>query len=683
MSNLTVKQEEALDAMRSCLVCQLCDKRMTEPATLLSCAHSFCYDCILEYTENSWTCPLPGCGHPVTMKGGSRESIKKNHVLSAVSASLENIEKILTTAPTNWWLGRNDDKEQDSSIHSKGEQTEEVDFQVIMDQVGSKRKADGRYPEETDDCGRSLNRGGRLSSDNASSDQEENNSATKVRKTLSLDQSLFSDSRSFNQNMFSGSTHSRIGSLSPIAMLSSQPEPNSPMPSIGEGSAVAGHTNAVLMPCAQTCATRKTSPGFSKASPQREQRASPSTTPLNQLSAGKKTPQPPGRHQKPRVSFQQQPIVMLLNPSWTLSNQDTRCLRTCINDGLFSILKIDSNHDLYDTEDQFDSRFEFETEEARSSFLALLSSSRKIHAPPAPLSFYAISTERDLSFSFAGEVITVPRSFPYYLAVACGLPIVDIGLLTSVTKLKRRGTTRYQRYLFPSLTHSTSKVMDENSSQADYVVRGASNYSWDAPEKARTAALLRHSLWQKGEGPHASSENLLPGCNLLDGYRVLLLGEFDQLNQRKRPIVSKRKKKQGSEEKGGGYCTRGNMILLLQLCGANVYDVDSIAVSTQVKRGLTTKQIIGIKNLMPLGGLEDGTTLVDALQTGSKEVSCTDNVVVMVKDLSDSKLASEFFSQMSPLLNVNSHPLVTCQWLLDSIGDFEVKNASGCNCEGV
>lgn len=606
---------------------------------------------------------------PVTMKGGSRESIKKNHVLSAVSASLENIEKILTTAPTNWWLGRNDDKEQASSIHSKGEQTEEVDFQTIMDQASNKRKADERDPEETDDC-------------DASSDHEENNAATKVRKTLSLDQSLFSDSRSFNQNMFSGSRHSRIGSLSPIAMLSSQPEQDSPMPYIGEESAVAGHTNAVLMPCAQTCATRKTSPGFSKASPQREQRASPSTTPLNQLSAGKKTPQP-SEHQKPRVSFQQQPRVMLLNPSWTLSNQDTRCLRTCINDGLFSILKIDSKHDLYDTEDQFDSIFEFETEEARQSFLALLSSSRKIHAPPAPLSFYAISTERDLSFSFAGEVITVPRSFPYYLAVACGLPIVDIGLLTSVTKLKRRGATRYQRYLFPSVTHSTCKVMDENSSQADYIVRGASNYSWDAPEKARAAALLRHSMWLKGEGPHASSQNLLPGCNLLHGYSVLLLGEFDQLNQRKQPIVSKRKKKQGSEEKGGRYCTRGNMILLLQLCGANVYDVDSIAASTQVKRGLTTKQIIGIKNLMPLGGLEDGTTLSDALQTGSKEVSCTDNVVVMVKDLYDSRLASDFFSQMSPLLNVKSHPLVTCQWLLDSIGDFEVKNASGCNCEGI
>ena len=54
---MTPAQARSLTAMRACLTCHLCDKRFTEPATLMACMHSFCHSCILEYTEDNWYCP--------------------------------------------------------------------------------------------------------------------------------------------------------------------------------------------------------------------------------------------------------------------------------------------------------------------------------------------------------------------------------------------------------------------------------------------------------------------------------------------------------------------------------------------------------------------------------------------------------------------------------------------------
>merc|ERR1712241_860073 len=121
------------------------------------------------------------------------------------------------------------------------------------------------------------------------------------------------------------------------------------------------------------------------------------------------------------------------------------------------------------------------------------------------------------------------------------------------------------------------KKRGKKSDQRDYLVLGASDYTWDAPKKARATAIERHSLWQKGEGPHAQLKTLPPGTDLLCEYSVLLLGEFDQPNHSKR-TVAKRRKQRESETKGG-YCTRGNISLLLQLCGARVYDIDSVTAS--------------------------------------------------------------------------------------------------------
>jgi len=676
---MTDKQAESLEDMRSCLVCQLCDKRMTEPATLLACAHSFCHNCILKYTENSWTCPLPGCRTPVTMKGGSRESIKKNHLISAVASSLVNIEQIIATGPANWWVGRKDEG-QKSSVQFEDEE-EVVDFQMIMDQDSNNRKREGSASEEEDDAS-STTKEYNIGEDIT----RENNAAggQSGRETMSLDQSLFplDESAKFNEKYAAPPEFS----CSPIAMQSSQPEPNdSPMPSIyednGRRTATVIQLDRVLMPTAQKSDTKSAigqlEEAPSKPSSSRKKQRSSISTPSDPLSLGKKSP-PEQRNPRraTRVSFQQQPRVMLLNPSWTLSSAHTRCLRKCTNDGFVSMLKMRSN-DAFDNDDEYDSGFDFDTKEGRELFLASLSSNRTVQQPPAPMSFYAISTEKDESFSF-DEAITVPRSFPYYLAVACGLPIVDIEFISSAANLKRRGTMNHQRYPFPSLpgAGSDKKRDKKKNSQKEYLVLGASNYSWGAPKKARAAALDRHSLWQKEEGPHAQSETLLPGTDLLHEYSVLLLGEFDQPNHSKR-TVAKRKKQRDSEIKGGGYCTRGNISLLLQLCGAKVYDIDSVAASKHIKKGLTVNHFTSIKKAMPLGAPGNGPILINALQ--SVEEGSHSNIIVMVKDKSDSKLGSEFLNQLNSVTSmaedkVSQIPVVSCQWLFDSIGEFEAKD---------
>eukprot|EP00585_Thalassiosira_rotula_P011384 CAMPEP_0196135148 /NCGR_PEP_ID=MMETSP0910-20130528/3889_1 /TAXON_ID=49265 /ORGANISM="Thalassiosira rotula, Strain GSO102" /LENGTH=833 /DNA_ID=CAMNT_0041395247 /DNA_START=325 /DNA_END=2826 /DNA_ORIENTATION=- len=831
---MTNKQAESLEAMRSCLICQLCDRRMTKPATLLACAHSFCHNCILDFTENSWICPVKGCGTPVTMKGGSRESIKKNHLISAVVSSVQNIEQIIATAPANWWIGQQDNDGQEVSsaaVQFHDQEEEVVDFQMMMEEEDNDDDASSTTKEFI------VTEATRRES-NAAWNGMPSGGQQHTRTTMSLDQSLFPSDESpakFHQKNAAAAASAAPPdfSCSPIAKQSSQPEPNySPMPSIcadDGGRQIATTTAAIELDRTVTtpAAAQKGDNEISsnniqfeggprklrsshrkkRQQQQQQQQQTPISTPSDATSSGRKslmdistptskldraptlvaqkiegtnssaniqleggprklrsssstrkkqrtpisTPSgmAPGRKsprdatpsskldcaltavaqnsdtnsaniqleeapsklgslrkkqrtpistssdpspgkkastdRKPRratrVSFQQQPRVMLLNPSWTLSNAHSRCLRKCANDGSISMLKLHSD-DASDNEDQFDSGLDFDSDEGRQLFLATLSSDRTSNCPPAPMSFYAISTEKDLSFTFGNEAITIPRSFPYYLAVACGLPIVDIDFLSSAANRKKRGAN-HQYYLFPSprIADDGKRDNKKNNTQNDYLVLGASNYSWGTPEKARIASLDRHSLWQKEEGPHAQSDTLPPGIDLLRGYSVILLGEFDPPHHSRR-TVAKRKRRRDSEVKGG-YRTRGNMSLLLQLCGADVYDIDSVATTKRVKKGLSAKQWADIKVARPLGATEDSPIFEDALQSSIKKKGFSSNgIVIMVKEKSDSKLGDEFLDQLKSVVTVSQIPIVSSQWLLDSIGDFEVKGTSEYSTDG-
>ena len=231
----------------------------------------------------------------------------------------------------------------------------------------------------------------------------------------------------------------------------------------------------------------------------------------------------------------------------------------------------------------------------------------------------------------------------------------------------------HQRYPFPSQPGDGNETRGRKKCQNNCLVIGASNHTWHAPKAAHTAALDRHSLWQKEEGPHADMDTLFPGTDLLRGYNVLLVGEFDQPNHSKRTAA---KRKRDSKTKGGGYCTPGNISLLLQLCGANVYGIESMIAPKQIKKGLTQNQLDDIKNAKPPSqeSQDDGSTLNDALQTIGENAS-EGKVIVMVKDKSEAKLGTDLRNQLAA--NASSAgdkilqiPVVSCQWLLDSIGDF-------------
>lgn len=490
--------------------------------------------------------------------------------------------------------------------------------------------------------------------------------AEKGRKTMSIDQSLFLPGEALKSNP----TPPEF-SCSPIAVQSSQAETYA-----SQDQQPAPTTTSHELDCNAKSSDRKSTLKSSPASDHtslnvKEKQTSTSRLSEDGLCTTTKTPGPTPRRTA-RVSFQQQPRVILLNPSSTLSNEHTRCLRKCVSDGFISILNMQNFSDASDYMDEFDSGFDFDTEVGRQSFLALLSSNRNDDCPPASSSFYAISTERDLNFS-VGEAIIVPRTFPYYLAVACGLPIVDIEFLSSAANMKRRGTMNHQRYPFPYLPVADEQQATKQSG-SDFLVLGASNYTWDAPKKARDAALHRYSLWQEEKGPHSTSETLLPGTDLLHEYSVILVGEFDQSSHSKRTVGAKRRRQMDTKVISSGYCTRGNMCLLLQLCGAKVYDIGYLMASKQIKKGLTGDQIAETMSARPLGpGSDSPITLEHDLHV-CLEGSSQHKLLVMVKDKSDVKVGIDFLAQLN--LKGAVLPVVSCLWLLDSIGEFEVKETS-------
>jgi len=544
-------------------------------------------------------------------------------------------------------MGKNsvskDDEDEDESI----------DFQKMAaekdDGTNSKRKREESSSDDDDD-------------DDKTEDIPQKDNG---RKTMSIDQSLFS----IDERKKSAEETPKFSCGSTIQMQASQ------CPSIGgdeseddeRQTATASQLDRVLMASSGMKSDMKSPPPSEKvpqlevlpgSSRKKKKQHTSILTPPDKSMLGKKK-QSPKRLRTTRVSFQQQPHVMLLDPSWKLSNAHTRTLRKC-NDDFLTILKI-PNEDAFDTTDEFDSGFDFDTKEGRDAFMAKLSSDRTANLPPAPLSFYAVTTEKDEELAPFGSV--VPRSFPYYLSVACGLPIVDIEFLSSAANKKRQGTMSHQRYPFPHIPGA-----DDTTDACPFLVLGASDHKWNVPQYAYKAAMDRHNLWQKEEGPNAKLETLLPGTGMLHDYSVLLLGEFDQPNHSKRTGVKKRKDR-NSEATGVGYCTRGNITLLLQLCGAQVYDIDNVVTSKHIKKGLTEDELSSIKNAVSIDG-NDGETLNDRLQSASGEGD-TNKVVVMVRDRSDLKLGIELLNQLTDADKASQIPVVSCQWLLDCIGDFE------------
>ena len=94
---------DALEKIRSSLLCQLCGNMMNDPSTL-HCDHSFCLSCISRY--DSWQCPV--CSLPISMRGSNRSYIGINPQVSSVLTSFNAILSSIDLLKEGWWKDTND-----------------------------------------------------------------------------------------------------------------------------------------------------------------------------------------------------------------------------------------------------------------------------------------------------------------------------------------------------------------------------------------------------------------------------------------------------------------------------------------------------------------------------------------------------------------------------------------------
>lgn len=668
----------SLDNMRSFLKCHICNNDMENPATL-HCGHSFCFDCIADHStqpgKKGFDCPVFGCGQSITAgKTAGKKSITPNATMAQIMQGLNSLEEKCRRAHDYWYKRQGTTGGGAAAV--SGDVKEDNVFTFQMDHRKNDRSGDNGSVGE--------------SSHSTASSTSTKPYVCPTRTTMSIDQSLFSTTNAQN-----------------ISKRESEPTPDfssSPIPMSNDETQTASQLEKVLasvnkdgaaaepdakQPAVKYTATkakggchddrdgkRKSSSagdGSKDDGQEKKQPADPRRgrgkkrardNEKDEEGGGEKpTSKSPRR---PRVSFQPRPQVMLLNSSLSLSSKDSRCLRKLKADGMISILRLDET-----CADEFDSGLDFDAENGRELFLTTLSSDRTNNSISAPLRFYGIGTEKDEEFSMAADGVVAKRSFLFYVAVACGLSMVDIAFVTDMAN-KRAGNQSHSKYLHPSSlgANQRNRSAKKDDSSAHRII-GGSNYNWYAPQRAYENAVERHAEWLNKEEEETADSVLLPGTDLLGQYSVLLLGEYDPANHSKR-ATAKRKKQQ--QHGGRQDCTKGNVTLLLQLCGARVYDVGAVASSKCIRKGLSDK-LEALKAITPLRSSNDkATSLADMLATTG------DKTLIVVNDRPSAKLGKEVLTAISGDLNLNV-PIVSSRWLLDSIGDFEVKQTADYSLE--
>lgn len=105
----TEEMKNSVSRFARLLICPLCNKIFNKPTTLSSCAHSFCMECIDQYSaDNNELCPVKGCNMPISITGSHKGSYRKiNPQLSQSIESLRVICNSLNKASDHWWLSEN------------------------------------------------------------------------------------------------------------------------------------------------------------------------------------------------------------------------------------------------------------------------------------------------------------------------------------------------------------------------------------------------------------------------------------------------------------------------------------------------------------------------------------------------------------------------------------------------
>jgi len=387
------------------------------------------------------------------------------------------------------------------------------------------------------------------------------------------------------------------------------------------------------------------------------------------------------------------PFVFLLSSPMSLPASDLRCLRKCLKKEKFFMFQkknvssstrrgtLDNVNSLCS---DLDFNFNFELEDDRMSFLSMLFQSTlrsKVPSPPdddneqddhpciMTQCCYAICSNSEFQTC---DGFIAPRSFQYLLAVACGLPIVDISYIRSAALggggLKSNGKNCY---LHPMDTTKSDNALQDGGcgngtaprsrktrtrgrdpkvskmvKAPHHIVGDVQSGDWIGPKRARAALLERLS---------STIDSSLPFNNgLLSNYTILLNDTYDTVpipiqQQKERSTVNKKRNRARSTIGGGKQAkpvddigqnlySRGRLSLLLTLCGAKILELKAYS-KKNIKKGATQVNTAG-----------------------------SDRKVVVLSN------GDQGFCDLSKQLASSSISVTSYKWVLDSIAEFTVKN---------
>ena len=354
---------------------------------------------------------------------------------------------------------------------------------------------------------------------------------------------------------------------------------------------------------------------------------------------------------------------------FALEKDEMRSLKTCVRRGMLSLSQvhcIDCCEPLDGTDGADLSLVPGEEEEDDIKLEPVQLVTDK--ASPLAQALFTTHFMSSPSFSVCGfsDMATcdgdlVRRTFGYILSVAAGLPIVASSWLSaSATKrqlipvdakhAKEEGDVSVRTGREASRRGKRSEI--DNKSYLVIGCSGAQN-GWMVPQKARDA-------W--GEQNQKASF----GCGLLNGYICLLCGKFDALpdpdtSQRKK---CKRGKFEGTEAEkvypAWDCYTRERVVVLLELCGAKVFDLVSVAAKCLSLKETGSAEATPFHHRLP-GCDEQKVAVVVRRNATAKDFESTRNYL--------SWMNCDETSSMPPVVKAN--------WLIDSIADFEAKKFDG------
>ena len=715
MKKVTPSMNSSLQTIHTSLQCPLCNQLMVDPSTL-ACSHNFCFSCISNY--DSWVCPFKGCQIPVSNRGKSRSYISLNPQLCSVVNSLNNILSALESSTDGWWKTNpypSDGCVNSSLVSDHGERRKSVEFLIRKplsdievgdakfstnikqnieevdkecdgkkdDGIGLKRKfpsqvfdlfgmtsSSSPIVKDDDNSCNDLRKECRSSNkhQNTCNDTREKCSAD-TRKCCRFDnvevlhegeeeEENVSDMISITTDAFdiTNTNDSLEGDgeyncsnllsspdVSPIAVVSSQDFRNNDDCNIQLSSHQPSFSAEIPSISEETFHTKK----------KEKKKIDNIKVTVDKLLQGASSPllTYQERNLKQNIQLNQQnsaPMIFFLSDN--LKSTDIQCMCKFLKNGVFQMLHYsestsnqNNSSTLTDTnwnKSSLDFDFDFEKGSCIDSYVSSVFGRSQAEGEKC----YAVCYNSEFETC---DGFIAPRSFRYLLAVASGLPIMDISFIRDLNNNStypsvNSAENRKSKVRGKKLGSSTS--LNNNNKIYDIIGDVESN-QWMGPKRSRKARLeLYASIYNNLPMKKDVLMSSVLSNGLLKKFKVILCGKFDIIPSRLARCTLPRSSQRNSSINKGHKVDDSNLYslrrvhLLLQLCGASVSE------------------------------LSEYTPTRDS---GNEEL-------IMIRkcpNARDRKLAAKLVSNCNLLKYFpNSIPIISSNWLLDSIAEFEIQN---------